>query len=167
MLPAPIIAFSPIVTPGRIVELAPMLAPFFIVVMGNESGYFFDLGNGSFVNVTLGPMKTSSSTLKPSQSWTPLFIVTLLPTITLFSINTPAHKLQFLPITASGNTTQNCHMLVPSPTAIDLTSASGCIIVVREFHYYSNMGMSRYVFQRYSLPYIADCQRIQYWGMSV
>ena len=35
-LPAPIMAFSPIVTPARIVEFAPILAPFFISVFDND-----------------------------------------------------------------------------------------------------------------------------------
>ena len=38
------------------------------------------------VNVTLGPMKTSSPTRKPSQSWTPLLTVTRSPFVPQFTI---------------------------------------------------------------------------------
>ena len=68
MLPAAIIAFSPIIIPGRIVAFAPIDAPFFTTVCKNFSGYFFERGYKSFVNVTFGPMKTLSSIQIPSQS---------------------------------------------------------------------------------------------------
>ena len=82
-----------------------MDAPFFITVFKNFSGYFLDLGYKSLVKVTFGPIKTLSSTRRPSQSCTPLFIVTLLPITTSFSINTFAQILQFSPITAFSKTT--------------------------------------------------------------
>src|ERR1035437_1380937 len=44
-------------------------------------------GNGSLVKVALGPMKTSSSMVIPSQSWTPHLIVTRSPICTSFSMN--------------------------------------------------------------------------------
>ena len=59
-LPAPIIALLPIVIPAIIVALAPIDAPFFMIVFSNFSGYFFELGQISLVNVTLGPIQTSS-----------------------------------------------------------------------------------------------------------
>ena len=52
-LPAPIMAFSPIVTPARIVEFAPILAPFFISVFDSFQSGFFERGNKSLVKVTL------------------------------------------------------------------------------------------------------------------
>lgn len=65
--PAPIIAFSPMVMPGKIVAFAPMLAPFLIIVLENSSGYCLDLGYLSLQKVTLGPIKTLSSIVIPSQ----------------------------------------------------------------------------------------------------
>lgn len=126
MLPAAIIAFSPMVMPGRMVALAPMLAPFFMVVCGKESGYCFERGKRSLVNVALGPIKTLSSMRMPSHSCTPLLTVTLLPTMTSFSMRTPAQMLQLLPMMAPGSTTQNCQMLVFWPIDVDWTSASWC-----------------------------------------
>src|SRR6185312_286641 len=66
-LPAPIIAFSPITIPGKIVALAPIEAPAFTTVLKKISGYCFDRGFKSLVKVALGPMKTLSSMVIPSQ----------------------------------------------------------------------------------------------------
>src|SRR5690606_28746163 len=66
-LPAPIIAFSPIVIPGSMVALAPIEAPLLTRVLRNISGYCFDLGRRSLVKVTFGPINTSSSKYTPSQ----------------------------------------------------------------------------------------------------
>ena len=58
---------------------------------GRVTGYFLKCcrlrGNGSLQNVAFGPMNTSSSIRRPSQIWTPHFIVTLSPITTSFSIN--------------------------------------------------------------------------------
>jgi hypothetical protein len=64
-----------------------MLAPRPMRVGENSAGFCLLRGNGSFVNVTFGPMNTSSSTRRPSQSCTPHLIVTRLPTTTSFSMN--------------------------------------------------------------------------------
>ncbi|MDN3649303.1 hypothetical protein QWZ13_10295 [Reinekea marina] len=66
--PAPTIEFSPIVIPGNTVALAPMLAPFLIVIPRNLSGYCFDRGITSLVNVTFGPINTLSSIRVPSHT---------------------------------------------------------------------------------------------------
>lgn len=58
--PAPIIAFSPIVTPGNIVAFAPILAPFLMIALENSLGYCLDLGYLSLQKVTLGPIKHHS-----------------------------------------------------------------------------------------------------------
>jgi hypothetical protein len=49
--------------------LAPILAPFLIVVFTKFSGYILDLGNKS-VKVTLGPINALSSIVIPSQTYT-------------------------------------------------------------------------------------------------
>ena len=51
---APIIAFSPIVIPGKIVAFAPIMAPFFIITGSNTQSLLRDLGYLSLQNVTLG-----------------------------------------------------------------------------------------------------------------
>lgn len=99
---------------------------FFMVVCGKESGYCFERGKRSLVNVALKPIKTLSSMRMPSHSCTPLLTVTLLPTMTSFSMRTPAQMLQLLPMMAPGSTTQNCQMLVFWPIDVDWTSASWC-----------------------------------------
>src|SRR5690606_20013497 len=66
--PAPIIAPSPIVIPGRIVEPPPILAPARTRVSSNFMSCCFERGYLSFVKVTFGPTKTSSSNVIPSQS---------------------------------------------------------------------------------------------------
>lgn len=55
------------VMPGKIVAFAPMLAPFLTIVLENSSGYCLDLGYLSLQKVTLGPIKTLSSIVIPSQ----------------------------------------------------------------------------------------------------
>ena len=67
-LPAPTNAYSPIVCPATIVELAPIDAPFLIKVFKNKSGYILERGTLSLVKVTLGPMKTLSSKVTPSHN---------------------------------------------------------------------------------------------------
>ena len=54
-LPAPIIAFSPIIIPPNIVELAPIDAFFFTIVF-NKPKDCFARGYLSLVKVTLGPI---------------------------------------------------------------------------------------------------------------
>jgi len=86
--PAPIIAFFPILTPGKIVAPPPIVAPSQIVVFG----YFFALlslsrlllGYKSLVKVTLGPIKTLSSMKMELKILTPFLIVTLSPITTSF-----------------------------------------------------------------------------------
>ena len=87
MAPAAIIAFVPIVIPGSMVAFAPTEQPFFIKVIGYFAKDFLLLGYLSFVNVALGPMNTSSSTLVPSHKKTPHLTVTLSPMTTSFSMN--------------------------------------------------------------------------------
>lgn len=87
-LPAPTIAFSPIVIPGKRVALAPIDAPFLINIPANCQSVFLDFGYLSLQNVTLGPINTSSSMTIPSQICTPHLTVTLLPIFVLFSIKT-------------------------------------------------------------------------------
>ena len=84
--PAPIIAFSPMITPGKMVAFAPIDAPFLIQIPSKQKFLFFDLGYLSLQNVTFGPINTSSSTFIPSHIWTPHLIVTLSPISTSFSI---------------------------------------------------------------------------------
>jgi hypothetical protein len=86
--PAPTIAPWPISMPGRSVAFAPMDAPARTTVRANASGRWRLRGNGSFVNVALGPTKTSSSSVTPSHNCTPLLTVTRSPTATSFSMNT-------------------------------------------------------------------------------
>ena len=64
---APIIQFSPRTIPQTIVELAHILVPFLIKVFLNLFDQFpTDLGKLSFVVITFGPIKTSSSISTPS-----------------------------------------------------------------------------------------------------
>jgi hypothetical protein len=121
--PAPTIAFSPIVMPGKIVAFAPIVAPNLMTVCNSCYGAFVR-GNKSLLNVALGPIKTLSSIRTPSQSCTLLLSVTLSPITTSFSISTCAQILQFSPILAPANTTQNCQTRVPSPIFLLCTSAS-------------------------------------------
>src|SRR4030065_1555152 len=73
--PAPTIAYSPIVTPARMVALEPMDAPFLTRVGTTFQSssvcvlppIVVERGYRSFMKVTLCPMKTSSSMRTPSQ----------------------------------------------------------------------------------------------------
>ena len=114
--PAPTIAPRPIVTPGRIVALAPIDAPSFTTVFVNSFGRFRLRGNGSFENVALGPMNTSSSMRTPSQSCTPHLTVTRSPTTTSFSMNVWSQMLQSAPIFAPGRMWANAQTRVRAPT---------------------------------------------------
>src|SRR5678809_1751260 len=64
--PAPTRAFSPMTTPGRMVLLAPIFAPFLMTgptsesLTPGESGYF------ALVNTTLGPIQHPSSRIENS-----------------------------------------------------------------------------------------------------
>ena len=75
-LPAPTKEYLPIFIPATIVAFAPIEAPSQIRVRTKFQSFERDLGTKSFVNVTLGPIKTLSSIVTPSQTWTPGFIVT-------------------------------------------------------------------------------------------
>ena len=66
-LPAPTIAFSPIVIPGKIVEPAPIDAPLQTYVFNNFHPAFLERGNLSLVKVVLAPTITLSSNSIPSQ----------------------------------------------------------------------------------------------------
>src|SRR3989304_4303550 len=80
-LPAPTMAYSPIVIPQIIVEFAPMLEPFLTTVGTTRSSPQMNaLGYRSFVKTTEGPTKTSSSIS------TPLYIVEKFWIFTLFPI---------------------------------------------------------------------------------
>ena len=123
-------AFSPITRPGRIVVPAPMEAPLHTFVLRSFHSLFFDLGYMSLVKVVLAPTITPSSNSIPSHICTPHLTVTLLPITTSFSIKQWEQILQFSPILAPGNTTQNCQILVDSGMAELLQSLNGCIIVL-------------------------------------
>ncbi|GIU88060.1 MAG: hypothetical protein KatS3mg009_2575 [Acidimicrobiia bacterium] len=124
--PAPTIAPVPMRTPGRSVALAPIDAPSSTTVVANRSGRRLLRGNRSFVKVAFGPMKTSSPMRTPSQSCTPLLIVTRSPTTTSFSTNTPKQTLQSAPITAPGRTCAKAQTRVPGPIEGDSQIACGC-----------------------------------------
>ena len=74
-LPAPIMAFSPMTIPPRMVDPDPIEAPFFTVVVWHfhsplARGRPFApvaRGRASLVNITPCPMNTSSSIVTPSQ----------------------------------------------------------------------------------------------------
>lgn len=123
-LPAATMAFSPMVTPGKIVTFAPILAPFLMTTASHLKFLFFDLGYLSLQKLTFGPIKTSSSMRTPSQSYTPLFIVTLSPMMTSFSMKRE-QILQFEPICAFDKTTQYCQIVVFSPIFLLCTSDNG------------------------------------------
>src|SRR5688572_4455536 len=123
--PAPTIARSPISMPDSSVALAPTDAPARTVVRLNVAGYCLLRGNRSLVNVALGPMKTSSSSVTPSHNWTPLLMVTRSPTTTSFSMNTWSQILQSSPIRAPGSTCAKAQTRVPRPTFEVSTSACG------------------------------------------
>ena len=92
--PAAIIAFSPIVIPQSIVELAPIDAPFFTVVGITFQPGLTARGFLSFVKHTCGPMKTSSSIVTPLGIKTKGSIAHLSPIVTSFCISTNAPILQ-------------------------------------------------------------------------
>jgi hypothetical protein len=116
--PAPISANSPTVTPQRIVEFAPIVAPLFITVGRKVVGLRLIKARGlnSFVKTTYGPTKTSSSRVTQSQRATPFLIVQPLPTVTLFSMKTCSPILQWLPIRAPSITWLKPQIRVPIPT---------------------------------------------------
>src|SRR3954453_124817 len=116
--PAPTIAPTPISSPGRIVAFAPIEAPRRTSVRGYSSSQWRLRGKRSLVNVGLGPMNTSSSTVTPPHSCTPDLTVTRSPTTTPFSTNTPSHRLQSSPTRAPSSTCANAHTFVPRPTSL-------------------------------------------------
>ena len=103
--PAPTIAPSPTVTPARMVALEPTEAPFLMKVgttfqsasVWRPPPSTVDRGYISLIKVTLWPMKTSSSTVTPSQ------------------MKVCEEILQFLPIKAFFWISTNVPTLVPSP----------------------------------------------------
>ncbi|MOA29697.1 hypothetical protein D3C78_1507290 [compost metagenome] len=123
--PAPIIAYLPIVFPAIIVALAPMEDHSSRIVVKNVSGYCFDLGLRSLVNVTFGPINTLSLTVTPSHIYTPDFTVTLFPITTSFSINVWSLILQLLPTLAPGKMCAKAQTLVFSPIWSVSTIACG------------------------------------------
>ena len=94
--PAPISELFPTVT-GKITEPAPMLEPCLIVVFSSFHCLLI-LGSLSLVNVTCGPMKTSSSMVTPDGIKVKGLILTLSPIITPSSIYTKESILESLPI---------------------------------------------------------------------
>ena len=86
-LPAPMIAFSPMITLERIVEPEPIDAPFFTRVgstfqsasVCNFPSFAVARGKESLIKVTLWPMKTLSSMVTPSQMKVWLDILQFLP----------------------------------------------------------------------------------------
>src|ERR1700722_4409553 len=124
--PAPIIASEPIVRPGRIVAFAPIEAPRLTKVRVYDAGFCLLRGNGSLVNVALGPTKTSSSRVTPSQSCTPHLTVTRSPTSAPPSIKVWSQMLQSAPMRAPGSTCAKAQMRVLGPIVPVSTRASGC-----------------------------------------
>src|SRR5688572_10730377 len=123
--PAPILAPSPIRTPGSMHAPPPMLTLFSTTVPIGSKARLPLPGYLSLVKVTFGPIKTSLPMRRPSQSCTPLLIVTRSPTTTSFSMKQCEQMLQLAPNFAPERTTTNCQMRVPGPMAADWTSASG------------------------------------------
>src|SRR3990167_9166164 len=69
-LPAPTIAYFPIVTPQRIVEPEPIVAPFLTRIPSNFQVFsrdFLAVGYRSLIKTVLWPTKTSSSITTPEQ----------------------------------------------------------------------------------------------------
>ncbi len=105
-LPAPTIAFSPTVTPARIVALEPIEAPFLTSVgMHTQSASVWSpppsavaRGYMSLMKVTLWPMKTSSSIVTPSQMKVWLEILQFCPIFAPFWISTKVPILLSSPI---------------------------------------------------------------------
>src|SRR4029079_569649 len=96
-LPAPTIAFSPIVTFDKIVQPDPIDAPFLTYVLSTfQSASVWSWspvvarGKESLMNATLCPMKTLSSMFTPSQTKVGLEILQRLPTFAFFWIWTNA-----------------------------------------------------------------------------
>jgi len=82
--PAPISEFFPMVM-GSITEPAPILAPLLTIVFNNFQSVLI-FGYLSLVNVTCGPMNTSSSMTTPVGIKVNALILTLLPMTTPSSI---------------------------------------------------------------------------------
>src|SRR5271157_1413362 len=105
-LPAPTMAFSPMVTPQRIVELVPIEAPFLTTVGTtfqsasdcSDPSALADLGYLSLMNETLCPMNTLSSIFTPSQMNVWLETFTLFPITAFFWISTKVPILELSPI---------------------------------------------------------------------
>src|ERR1700722_1559191 len=105
-LPAPTIAFSPMVTLERIVAPDPIEAPFFTKVSStfqSDSVCRFPSaavarGNVSLTKVTPCPTKTSSSIVTPSQTNVWLEILQFFPTVAFFCISTNAPIFVLSPI---------------------------------------------------------------------
>ena len=102
--PAPTIALRPTLMPGSSVAPAPIDAPRQTRVSRKRSGCCLLRGKRSFVKLTFGPMKTSSSMRVPFQSCTPLLIVTRSPTTTSASMKVWLHTLASAPMTAPSRT---------------------------------------------------------------
>src|ERR1019366_231921 len=124
--PAPTMSFSPMVSPGRMVALAPMDAPRLTRVRAKRAGCCPLRGKGSLEKVALGPTNTSSCSVTPSQTWTPHLMVTRSPMRTSFSMNVWSQMLQAAPITAPGRTWANAQMRVPAPIEGLSTIAVSC-----------------------------------------
>ncbi len=125
-LPAPTIAFSPIVTPHKMTLPVPMDAPRLTSVGTTAQSASVcslpspevDLGYLSLMNETLWPTKTSSSIVTPSQIKVWLETFTLLPIFAFFWISTNAPTLLSLPIVHPYRLTKaNTLVLAPSLTS--------------------------------------------------
>src|SRR5207302_5373381 len=126
--PAATKAYSPIVVPHTIVQLAPMLAPRFTRVRRYSFLRTIWLrGLMTLVNTMEGPQKTSSSNSTPVYSETLFWILTLFPMRTLFDTRTFWPRLQRSPIVLLAMMWLNCYILVTVNISQDSSMiALGC-----------------------------------------
>src|SRR5574343_1411654 len=94
--PAPTTAFSPMITPQRIVLLAPIVAPFLTRVLA-KLPFLFALGCFTLVKTVCGPRNTPSSNSTPGQRKQNACILQLSPIIDP-PISTNSAIRQFFPI---------------------------------------------------------------------
>ncbi len=126
--PAPTNAYSPTVTPGSKVLFAPNVAPRQTRVRSNSSRRETNArGRRTFVNTTLGPQNTSSSSSTPAYRLTLFCTRTPLPSFTPSATKQFCPSMQSLPKIAPAITWQKCQIFVPSPSsAAGSTQAVGC-----------------------------------------
>src|SRR5262249_43113441 len=114
--PAPMNAYSPIVTPQTIVQLAPKVAPRRTKVGRSSSIRRISLrGLNTLVKTIDGPQNTSSSRVTPSYTETLFWILTPSPILTLGPTTTFWPIRQFFPMCEFFNMCETCQMVVPSP----------------------------------------------------